>query len=246
MLGVVLIGVITVSASATVVHAHDPIIIEDDQTSPEIGPFLPDGTVSFALYGRTSNRGDTRSFRVQFAEGDPLHVSLLIPDVFPENTLADEDLPYLQVVDPSGSTTTLKADRRIAFAEPFTGTNYIRLVEEVDVARAGVYTITVVGGSPARFTVSVGFEETFGTPVDGVRDRAVGVDGVMAWYNTPPAPPVDPEANAPSTTAQGDVAAGNSSPSDPSQVLVVIVWIVGVVALMIVGRGFGETARRHT
>lgn len=31
--------------------AHDPIIITNDQTTPEAGPLLPDGTISFALYG---------------------------------------------------------------------------------------------------------------------------------------------------------------------------------------------------
>ena len=31
--------------------AHDPIIIINDQTTPEAGPLLPDGTISFALYG---------------------------------------------------------------------------------------------------------------------------------------------------------------------------------------------------
>ena len=36
---------------ADVVRAHDPIILTDEQTTPDGGPFLPDGTISFALYG---------------------------------------------------------------------------------------------------------------------------------------------------------------------------------------------------
>lgn len=234
---ILLATVITLSVSATAAYAHDPIIIEDSQTSPELGPLLPDGTVSFALYGQTTERGDTRSFRVRFADGDRLQVSLLIPDLIPENELDDEDLPSLELVDPQGSMTTLRTDGRVPFAEPFTGTNYVRLLEFVDVAMAGEYTITVVGGAPARFTVSVGFEELFGTPIEGVSNRDLGVEGVMAWYETPPmSSPEDSATGSSSTFVSISEASGSSSRSEPSRALVVIVWIVSVLALAVLLR----------
>lgn len=174
--------VFMVLSMGTVASAHDPIILTDDQTAPESGPFLPDGTISFALYGSFAAAGETRGLRAQFVDGDRLHVSLLIPDLAPENALSDGELPRLEIVDPDGERTELIPDLRREFAEPFTGTNYIELIDLVDTARTGIYSITVIGGAASRFTVSVGDKETFGTPVEGVTDRAAGVGGVMEWY----------------------------------------------------------------
>ena len=80
----VLLGLVSVAASAGVADAHDPIIVTDRQVSAADGPLLPDGTISFALYGVVGGAGDTRGFRVQFAEGDRLAVSLLVPAQEPE------------------------------------------------------------------------------------------------------------------------------------------------------------------
>lgn len=171
---------------ASPAKAHDPIILTSDQRTPADGPLLPDGTVSFALYGTLESSGDTRGFRVTFAEGDPLYVSLLIPDLAPENALGDDQLPRLDVVDPSGTSTSVVPTTRVVFAEPFTGTNYIRLADLVGPAVAGTYSVTISGGAPLRFTVSVGTKELFGTPVEDVPNRELGVAGVMAWYETPP------------------------------------------------------------
>jgi hypothetical protein len=58
---------------ASPAKAHDPIILTSDQRTPADGPLLPDGTVSFALYGTLEKPGDTRGFRVTFAEGDNVY-----------------------------------------------------------------------------------------------------------------------------------------------------------------------------
>ncbi len=171
---------------ATAAKAHDPIILTAEQSTPIDGPLLVDGTISFALYGSLEKSDDTRGFRVKFNDGDPLYISLLIPDLAPENVIDDAELPYLEVVDPSGTKTKLETTERIKFPEPFTGTNYVRLVEQVGVATTGTYSITITGNSPARFTVSVGQKEQFGTPVENIDNRALGVAGVMAWYETTP------------------------------------------------------------
>ena len=238
-------GLVSIAIDPLAARAHDPIIITDEQTTPESGPFLPDGTISFALYGSVTTVGDTRSLRVQFADGDRLHVSLLIPDLAPENTLGDDELPSLRLVDPGGELLELFPDRRVEFAEPFTGTNYVELVDHIDTARAGIYLITVVGGGPARFTVSVGDKETFGTPVEGVVDRSIGVGGVMEWYETAPVASNDttapttaaPTTTLPATTSTPDTstpvssAAPSESSDDSNGATLPIVIVVSVVVL---------------
>ena len=247
---VLLLVLVSIAIDPLAARAHDPIIITDEQTTPESGPFLPDGTISFALYGSVSRAGDTRSLRAQFAQGDRLHVSLLIPDLAPENTLGDDELPSLQLVDPRGELLELFPDRRVEFAEPFTGTNYVELVDHIDTAQAGTYLITVVGGGPARFTVSVGDKETFGTPVEGVVDRSVGVGGVMEWYATAPVASDDtmtsttgtpttvtPSTTSPPTTSTPDTStpvattAPTESSGDSGGTTLPIVIAVAVVVL---------------
>lgn len=163
--------------------AHDPIILTSDQQTPIDGPLLLDGTISFALYGSLTASGDTRGFRVNFNAGDPLYISLLIPDLAPENILSDESMPYLNVEDPNGLKTKLAVSEKVSFAEPYTGTNYVRLTEINNVAVSGTYLITVTGDAPARFTVSVGQKEMFGTTVENIFNRDLGVTGVMNWYS---------------------------------------------------------------
>jgi hypothetical protein len=88
---------------ASIAKAHDPIILTSDQRTPSDGPLLLDGTISFALYGSLDARGETRGFRVDFNAGDPLYISILIPDLAPENMLDNASLPFLNVEDPSGA-----------------------------------------------------------------------------------------------------------------------------------------------
>ena len=79
----------------TLGYAHDPIFIENTQVSPAEGPYLPDGNISFALYGRFENRFGSRGFRSRLKAGDELALSLLIPNLAPENLLKLEQLPTL-------------------------------------------------------------------------------------------------------------------------------------------------------
>lgn len=200
---------------ADVARAHDPIILTDEQTSPDAGPFLPDGTISFALYGSFGAAGETRGLRAQFVDGDRLHVSLLIPNLAPENELGDDDLPVLDIVDPRGESLRFEPVTRTVFDEPFTGTSYVELVDHIDEAVAGVYAITVTGRAPSRFTVSVGDKESFGTPVEGVIDRSAGVGGVMQWYAQ--APTGDPATTMATvtTTTESSVEAAPVDPAVP-------------------------------
>lgn len=167
---------------ASVAKAHDPIILTSDQTTPSNGPLILDGTISFALYGALDSPKDTRGFRVNFKEGDSLYFSILIPDLAPENQLDDASLPFLEITDPAGTTTKLLVSEKVSFAEPYSGTNYVRLTEFNSVAIAGTYSVMVTGDSPGRFTVSFGQIEMFGTSVENVPNRDLGVGGVMSWY----------------------------------------------------------------
>lgn len=204
------LGVLLWGAGAA--HAHDPIILTPEQSSPSLGPVLPDGTVSFALYGTIESPGETRGFRVRFVDGDALYLSILIPDLGPENELPDDQLPYLIVRDPNGGSSEIRASARVAFPEPFTGTNYIRLADVSGPAVAGEYEVTITGDAAARFTVSVGTKELFGTEVENVPNRDLGVGGVMTWYATPPSSP--PPTEAPDiTSSMGSSPTVTSTPT---------------------------------
>ena len=221
---------------ASIASAHDPIILTSEQQTPADGPLLVDGTVSFALYGSLDTGGDTRGFRVQFNEGDPLYISILIPDLSPENTLDDVSLPFVNVEDPNGTTIKLATTQKVPFPEPFTGTNYVRLTEFRGTAIGGIYSVTVTGDSPARFTVSVGEKEMFGSPVENIPNRDLGVAGVMTWYAGDPV--------AIEETVESVVETPSSETSSSRQSTLVI-----VVIIVIVGLGFArvnKTRRRKT
>ena len=201
---------------ASAAKAHDPIILTPDQATPANGPLILDGTISFALYGTLDSPKDTRGFRVNFKEGDPLFFAILIPDLAPENQLDDVSLPFLEITDPAGTTTKLSVSEKVSFAEPFTGTNYVRLTEYNSVAITGTYSVVVTGDSPGRFTVSVGQKEMFGTSVENVPNRDLGVGGVMSWYensSTLTAETQSPEAqsNTPEVTDQAETTENSES-----------------------------------
>ena len=217
---------------ASLAKAHDPIILTSDQTSPTDGPLLPDGTISFALYGALDSPKDTRGFRVNFIEGDSLYLSILIPDLAPENQLDDASLPFLEITDPSGTKTKLTVSEKVPFAEPFTGTNYVRLTEYNSVAITGTYSVVVTGDSPSRFTVSVGQKEMFGTPVENVPNRDLGVGGVMSWYENSSSLTAETQSpEAQSTVPEVMELAVDAENNQPS--VIVLILIAAFVTAMI-------------
>ncbi len=183
MVGTVVV-VLVLLGGATAAGAHQPVFV-DDLTPAGDAPTLDDGTISFAVYGTV--RGPERQAGVQarFAAGDPLVVELLIPDLAPENALAERDLPRVAVVSPSGATTELVPDRREPFTEPFSATSYLRIAGARTTAEAGTYVFTVTAAEPSRFTLAIGEREVPGT-VSGYSQPAPGA--LEAWYSTPPSP----------------------------------------------------------
>ena len=171
------------------VHAHDPLFLTAEQSTPERGPYLPDGTISFALYGEFTEVGGTRGFQAMFQEGDYFQLELLIPARVPEENLAENQLPYLLVVNPDGTEEALYPSIRSRFDEPFTNTSYYTFIKEQGTASEGVYDITVVSRHAARFTVAIGFQEQFGTTVERAGDRSSAFgqtrDRLEEWYSEP-------------------------------------------------------------
>ena len=222
---------------ASVAKAHDPIILTTNQRTPADGPLLPDGTISFALYGSLESPADTRGFRVNFVEGDSLYLSILIPDLAPENQLDDASLPFVELTDPSGAKTKLSVSDKVSFAEPFTGTNYVRLTELTTVAISGTYSVMITGNSPSRFTVSVGKQEMFGTPVENVPNRDLGVGGVMSWYNNSSTLAVETQSTETQSNAtqpsEPEVLAKTEDVENSQPTLLVAILFGAIVAIAI-------------
>ena len=219
---------------ASVAKAHDPIILTSNQSTPADGPLLPDGTISFALYGSLESPADTRGFRVNFIEGDSLYLSILIPDLAPENQLDDASLPFVELTDPSGAKTKLSVSDKVSFAEPFTGTNYVRLTELTTVAISGTYSVVITGNSPSRFTVSVGKQEMFGTPVENVPNRDLGVGGVMSWYENSSTLTAETQSPEAQSTVPEVIELAEDTENNQSSVMVPILIAAFVTAMIAV------------
>ena len=187
---VVITTALTLSLVAPVA-AHDPIFLTEDQATPDTGPYLPDGAISWAIYGTFPAGGETRGFEFDLREGDDLYASLLIPNLEPEISLPDGELPYVELTLPNGEVRTLEAEIREVFDEQFSQTSYVTLVELKEPAVAGRHTVVVHSLGPARFVVAVGEREVFFTPAERTVDRPsdfFGIAGPLnAWYQTPPA-----------------------------------------------------------
>ena len=181
----VLVSLLLASPAA----AHDPIFLTEDQETPETGPYLPDGTISFAVYGSLLASGDTRGLEFDLRDGDDLYLSLLIPDLEPETSLADSDLPTMTLIEPDGVERPIAANVRTPFADPFSGTKYLTLFETVEPAKGGRYQIVVTGESPSRFVVAVGTREEFFTPTERSGDKPASFPAIAeplnVWYTTP-------------------------------------------------------------
>jgi len=170
--------------------AHDPIFLTEDQKTPETGPYLPDGTISFAIYGTLLGPDDTRGLEFDLRDGDDLFLQILIPDLEPEISLAEADLPYMELATPSGELREIKPDKREKFADPFSGTNYVTLYETVEPGvDGGRYQVVVKGDAATRFAVAVGTSEEFFTPTQRSVDKPTDFAGIAEplgiWYSTP-------------------------------------------------------------
>ena len=222
LISLVVSFVFLVTLWASVSHAHDPLFLLPDQETPSQGPLLPDGTISFALYGEFLNEGETRGFQANFEDGDLLQLELLIPALDPEQSLQQEQLPFIRLTTPDGSEQTLYPSIRTRFDEPFTNTSYFTLIRERGTAQGGIYDVMIVSRAPARFTTAIGIKEQFGTPVQRAGERpssfAETSDRLGEWYdnsNSDPLRESDDENSVASDTETLEGSAPETTVEEP-------------------------------
>jgi cytochrome b involved in lipid metabolism len=147
--------------------AHQPVFLLPTDTTPNAGPLLVDGTVSFAIRASFTKSGQKQAFRAALKEGDSLEVQYLIVDKKPENTLKNTMLPQLVVTSPSGKKLTMKLNERTKFYEPYGRTNYLYLARYSAPAEAGIYQFVATSRARAAITIAVGDKEIPGEVLRG-------------------------------------------------------------------------------
>ena len=149
--------------SAGAALAHQPVNLDDRDTTPARGPLLVDGTVSFAVNASVA-RGDRRGFRFDLDQGDTLAVQLLIRDEAPGNELGASKLPRVTITDPQGRKTRMIIDERTEFYEPYGGNTYFYLSRVEEEAIPGRYRVRISGRSEraVQAVVAVGYREVRG------------------------------------------------------------------------------------
>ena len=161
---------------------------------------MPDGTISWAVYGTFPTAGDTRGFEFDLRDGDELYLSLLIPNLEPELLLPVEELPWMEVTFPDGTVERVDPVIGEVFDEEFSRTSYVTLFEDRRPAIGGRHQVVVHSRAPSRFTVAVGEQEVFGTPADRTVDRPAGFTEfaapLNAWYSTAPSGEVQDDVEA--------------------------------------------------
>lgn len=161
-LGVFALALGTVLAIAPVM-AHQPVDLDQGDSSPARGPLLVDGTVSFAVNADVA-RGDRRGFRFDLDNGDTMAIQLLIRDTPPGNRLAASQMPRVTVTDPRGRKTRMVINERTEFYEPYGGNTYFYLSRMEKEAVPGTYRVRISGRSerPVQTVVAVGYREVPG------------------------------------------------------------------------------------
>jgi cytochrome b involved in lipid metabolism len=181
--------------------AHQPVFLLPTDTTPNAGPLLVDGTVSFAIRASFTKSGQKQAFRAALKEGDSLEIQYLIVDKKPENTLKNTMLPQLVVTSPSGKKLTMKLNERTKFYEPYGRTNYLYLARYSAPAEAGIYQFVATSRARAAITIAVGDKEIPGEVLRGPAPAPA------APAPTPAAPAATPTPS-PTPTAEVTTQAG--------------------------------------
>jgi hypothetical protein len=159
----ILLSVITPATAS----AHQPVLLNNQDTSAAKGPLLVDGTISFAVRASFAKARDVRAFRAQFKEGDSLEVQYLIINRVPESRLKISQLPTLVITSPSGVRQVMKLNERTKFFEKYSGTNYLYLGRSSSAAEAGIYSFTLTARTRSAVTIAVGDREVPGDVIRG-------------------------------------------------------------------------------
>jgi len=185
--------------------AHQPVFLLPTDTTPNAGPLLVDGTVSFAIRASFTKSGQKQAFRAALKEGDSLEIQYLIVDKKPENTLKNTMLPQLVVTSPSGKKLTMKLNERTKFYEPYGRTNYLYLARYSAPAEAGIYQFVATSRARAAITIAVGDKEIPGEVLRGAAP-APAAPAPASPAPTPAAPAAPAATPTPSPTPTAEVS----------------------------------------
>ncbi len=155
------------AVSISPASAHQPVVLLPTDITPNAGPLLVDGTISFAVRANFTKSGEKRAFRVALKDGDQLSVQYLIVDKKPENMLKNILLPQLVITAPSGKKITISFTERTKFFEPWGRVNYLYLSRISTPAEAGIYTFVATSRAKSAITIAVGEKEITGEVLRG-------------------------------------------------------------------------------
>ena len=160
------LAVAVVFAGTSPAQAHQPVPLTSADSTPQRGPLLVDGTVSFAVYATVQGK-QTRGFRFGLRAGQRLEAQLLIVDKAPGNALPAAALPEVVIIDPRGKRTILTPNERTPFVESYSGTKYLYLARLSGAGVAGTYQVLVRSRSSrsVETLVAVGYREVSGRVV---------------------------------------------------------------------------------
>ena len=142
--------------------AHQPVPLTTKHSSPNKGPILVDGTISFALRANFKKPKQQQGFRAAFKAGELLNFEYLIIDKAPENKMALSKLPVVTITAPDGAKSIVKFTERTKFYEPYGRTNYLFLSRFSSTAIEGIYSFAIRSKAKSAITVSTGSKEIFG------------------------------------------------------------------------------------
>lgn len=198
---------------ATPAVAHQPVFLLPTDTTPNAGPLLVDGTVSFAIRASFTKSGQKQAFRAALKEGDELAVQYLIVDKKPENALKNTMLPQLVVTSPTGKKVTMRFTERTKFYEPYGRTNYLYLARYNAPAEAGIYQFVATSRARAAITIAVGDKEIPGEVLRGPAPTPVVSTAPMMKPTPTPSPTPEPEMTTQTGYTMAKVKENNSANS---------------------------------
>lgn len=198
---------------ATPASAHQPVFLLPTDTTPNAGPLLVDGTVSFAIRASFTKSGQKQAFRAALKEGDELAVQYLIVDKKPENALKNTMLPQLVVTSPTGKKVTMRFTERTKFYEPYGRTNYLYLARYNAPAEAGIYQFVATSRARAAITIAVGDKEIPGEVLRGPAPTPVVSTAPMMKPTPTPSPTPEPEMTTQTGYTMAKVKENNSANS---------------------------------
>ena len=184
-------------------NAHQPVFLLPTDTTPNAGPLLVDGTVSFAIRASFTKSGQKQAFRAALKEGDSLEIQYLIIDKKPESTMRSTLLPQLVITSPTGKKLTMKFTERTKYFEKYSRITYLYLGRLSAPAEAGIYQFVATSRARAAVTIAVGDKE-----IPGEVLRGPAPTPAAAQPSPTPAAPVATPRPSPTPTAEVTTQAG--------------------------------------